>query len=66
MRLLEIYHFDSVKPLHPTVNSTLQVFMVFSKKLMNLCDILYFLRQFIIQIYKSSSYAFFAVNPRHN
>ena len=46
--LLEIYHFASAKHLPPTVNSTLQVFIVFSIKFMTSSGILYILRQFII------------------
>ena len=46
------------KLLHPAVNFNLQVFMVFSIKFMTSSDILYILRQFIIQLCRTSSYAF--------
>ena len=50
--------FTSVNLFPPVVNSTLQVFMVFSIKFMTSSDILYILRQFIIQLCGTISYAF--------
>ena len=46
---IPLWIFASVKLLPSTVNSTLQVFMVFSVKFMTSSDILYILKQFIIQ-----------------
>ena len=48
----------SAKLLPTTVNSTLQVFIVFSIKFITLCDILYILRLFIIQLCRVISYGF--------
>ena len=50
--------FVSAMLLPPAVRSTLQVFMVFSMKLMTSCNILYILRQCNIQLCGSVSYAF--------
>ena len=47
----------SANLLPPAVNSTLQVSMVFSMKFMISCDILYILRQCIIQLCGTISYA---------
>ena len=38
----------SAKLLSPAVNSTLQVFMIFSINFMTICDALYIVRQFVI------------------
>ena len=43
----------------PAINSTLQIFMIFSIKFMTSCDILYILRQSIIQLCETISYAFY-------
>ena len=48
----------STKLFRPAVNSTLQVFMVFSIKSMISSDILYILRQFIFRVCVTISYAF--------
>ena len=53
-----LWIFASAKLLPPAVNSTLQVFMVFSIKFMTSSDILYILRQFIIQLCGTISYGF--------
>ena len=45
-----LWIFASCKLFPPAVNSTLQILMVFSNKLMTLSDILYILRQFIYQL----------------
>ena len=45
---ISLWSFASDKLLPPAVNSTLQVFLVFSIKFMTSSDILYILRQFII------------------
>ena len=55
---IPLWIFVLAKLLPPAVNSTLQVFMVFSIKFMTLSDILYILRQFIIQLYGTILYAF--------
>ena len=47
-----------VKLLPYAVNSTFQVFMIFSIKFMTISDILYFFRQFIINICGNISLAF--------
>ena len=54
---IPLWIFASAKRLPPTVNSTLQVFMVFSIKFMTSSDILYILKQFIIQLCGTISYA---------
>ena len=51
------WFFASVKLFPLAINSSLQVFMVFSIKLMNSSDILYILRQCIIQLCGTKSYA---------
>ena len=53
--------FASAKLLPPAVNSTLQVFMVFSVKFMTSSDILYILKQFTIQLWGKMSYAFLTI-----
>ena len=50
--------FVSAKLIPLAANSTLQVCMVFSMKFMTSCDILYILRQCIIQLCGSISFAF--------
>ena len=50
--------FASAKLLPPAVNSILQVFMVFLIKFMTSYDILYILRQFIMQLFGTIAYAF--------
>ena len=47
---IPLWTFASAKLLPSAVNSTSQVFMVFSIKFMISSDILYILRQFIIQV----------------
>ena len=47
---IPLWIFLSAKLLLSAVNSTLQVFMVFSIEFMTSCGILYILRQFIIQL----------------
>ena len=47
---IPLWIFVSAKLFPPAVNSTLQFFMFFSMKFMISCDILYILRQFIIQL----------------
>ena len=47
---IPLWVFASAKLFPPAVNSTLQVYMVFSMKFMTSCDILYILKQFIIQL----------------
>ena len=59
LRKIPLWIFASAKLLPPAVNSTLQVFMVLSIKIMTSCDILYILRQFIIQLCGTISYAFY-------
>ena len=53
---IPLWIFVSAKLFLPAVNSTLQVFMVFSMKFMTY--ILYILRHFIIQLCGTMSYAF--------
>ena len=53
-----LWVFASAKLLLPAVNSTLRVFMVFSIMILTSCDILYVMRQFIIQLSGTISYAF--------
>ena len=55
---IPLWIFVSAKLLPLAVNSTLQFFMFFSMKFMTSCDILYILRQFIIQLGGTISYAF--------
>ena len=55
---IPLWIFISGKLFPPAVNSTLQFFTVFSMKFMTSCDILYILRQFIIQLCGPISYAF--------
>ena len=55
---IRLWIFISAKLLPPAVSSTLQVFMVCSMKFMTSCDILYILRQCIIQLCRTISYAF--------
>ena len=55
---ITLWIFASVKLFPPHVNSTFQVFMVFSIKFMTSCDILYILWQFIIQLCGTISYSF--------
>ena len=50
-----LWTFASAKFLSPTTSSTFQVFMVFSIKFMTSCDILYILRQYIIQLFGTIS-----------
>ena len=50
--------FASAKLLPPVVNSTFQVFMLFSTKFMTSCYILYILRRFIIKLCETISYTF--------
>ena len=47
---IPLWIFASAKLLPPAVNSTFQVFMILSIKIMTSCDILYILRLFIIQL----------------
>ena len=54
---MPLWIFVSAKLFPPAVNSTHQVFMVFLMKFMTSCDILYILRQFIIQLCRTISYA---------
>ena len=54
---IPLWIFASTKILL-TVNSTLQVSMVFSINFMTSSDILYILRQFIIQLFRTISYVF--------
>ena len=51
--------FASAKLFRPAINSTLQAFIIFLIKLMSSSDILHILRQFIIQLCGTISYAFF-------
>ena len=46
---IPLWIFVSAKLHPPAVSSTIQVFMVFSMKFMTSCDILYILRQCIVQ-----------------
>ena len=55
---IPLWIFTSAKLFPPAVNSTRQVFLVFSIKFMTSSDILYILRQFIIQLCGITSYAF--------
>ena len=55
---IPLWIFVSVKLHPPAVNSTFQVFIVSLIKFMTSCDILYILRQFIIQLCGTMSYAF--------
>ena len=55
---MPLWIFVSSKLLPPAVSSALQVCMVFSMKFKTSCDILYFLRQCIIQLCWTISYAF--------
>ena len=55
---IPLWIFASSKLFRPAVNSSFQVFMVFSIKFMTSSDILYILRQFIIQLCGAISYAF--------
>ena len=55
---IPLWIFVSAKLLPPAVNSTFQVFLVFSIVFMTSCDILYILGHFIIQLYGTISYAF--------
>ena len=55
---IHLWIFVSAKHFPPAINSTLQFFMFFSMKFMVSCDILYILRQFIIQLRGTISYAF--------
>ena len=59
-----LWIFALAKLLSQAVNSTLQVFVFFSVKFMISCDILYILRQFIIQLCGTISYAFFCRRSR--
>ena len=58
-RKISLWIFISAKLLPPAVSSTVQVFMVFSIKIMTSCDILYILRQCSIPLCGTISYAFF-------
>ena len=55
---IPLWIFVSAKLFPPAINSTLQVFMVFSIKFMISSDILYILKQFIIQLCRTTSYPF--------
>ena len=55
---IPLWIFVSAKPLPPAASFTLQVCKVFSMKFMTSCDILYILRQCIIQLCGTISYAF--------
>ena len=55
---IPLWIFASAKLFPFAVNSTLQVFMGFSIKFMTFSDILYILRQFIIQLSRTKSYVF--------
>ena len=63
---IPLWIFASAKLLPPALNSTLQIFMVLSIKFITSCDILYFLKQIIIQLCGTISYPFFVVNPGHS
>ena len=52
---IPLWIFASAKLFAPAVNSIQQVFMVFSIKFITSSDILYILRQFIIQLYGTIS-----------
>ena len=54
---IPLWIFVSAKLYPPAVNSLLQFFMAFSMKFMISCDILYILRQSIIQLCGTISYA---------
>ena len=54
---ISIWIFASATPFPPAVNFPLQIFMVSSIKFIISSDILYILRQFIIQLYRAISYA---------
>ena len=56
-----LWIFISTKLLPPAVNSTPQMFMVFSMYFMTSCDILYILRQFIIPLWGTISYVFIII-----
>ena len=54
---IRLWIFVLAKLFPPAANSTLQFFMVFSMKFIVSRDILYILRQFIIQLSGTISYA---------
>ena len=51
---IPIWIFASAKLFPPAVNSTLLVFMIFSINFMTSCDILFILKQFITQLYRTT------------
>ena len=57
--IILLWIFASAKLLPRTVNSALQIFMVFSIKFMTWCDILYILSQFNIRLCGTISYTFY-------
>ena len=65
-RNIPLWIFVSAMIFLPAVNFTLQVFMVFSVKFMTSSNIFYILRQFIIQLCGTISYAFLYCNPGHS